>query len=792
MSSISKFNKVDKASIAKVMGVSVASINKIIGINWTSDAVTRLLIGIGSGLFTVNNNQLESQGSDFKANLGHNTDGVNTTSPSNVCTSKVVLASSFSTHANIFTDTTGSTWAWGTGTSGQLGDNTITNKSTPIAVCVPANKTFVQLSISQLHCLALDQNGQIWAWGDNANGQLGDNTATCRSTPVAVCIPANKTFCSIHAAWQYSLAVDKDGVGYAWGFNGSGNLGNNDAVSTSSPVVIAGNHTWSKITGQYYHTYGLDTTGIVWAWGKGIGYLLGDGTSTAKSTPIAVCMPSNTTFVDLVSIESAGIAQTNQGALWSWGTNNYGTLGNNTNSFLSTPTAVCLPSGKTVSKLFVGASTVTNYYDNQLIALMTDGSYWIWGANSMGNFDCFSNLSSYPALFNRFPRQNSINSLSYSAIDSYVDNYSPTSGSIKNNIENHLIETGTTNVWAWGANESGCLGDNTTTARTSPVKVCVPSGKTFVQIYSGYKATLALDSDGNGWGWGLATYGALGNNTFTGNVTSPKAMCMPANKCFIKMAAGQQHGVGIDQNGQAWAWGLGMKGVIGDNTAVSKRTPVAVCMPANTTFVDVVCSLDQYTVNALDSTGKLWAWGIITGSFGGVPSITSVSSPIPICMNANLTISKIITKYSGTSMLALDVDGKLWAWGTNRQGEMGTNASGGCQSVIAVCMPSSVTVIDIWKGQFSSFARDTQNRIWAWGWCTFLNPLGQTAAYSSPVIMNTSNLGNRTIKEIRSTGYYGNIITTDNLMWTWGDYVTGTYFDYTIKPYAVSPTCITF
>jgi len=83
----------------------------------------------------------------------------------------------------------GEVWCWGDGGYGQLGDNVaLTDKSSPVSV-VGAH-SFVAISMGQFHSAGLKANGEVWCWGYNAPGQLGDNTATSRSSPVLVVGPA--------------------------------------------------------------------------------------------------------------------------------------------------------------------------------------------------------------------------------------------------------------------------------------------------------------------------------------------------------------------------------------------------------------------------------------------------------------------------------------------------------------------------------------------------------------------------------------------------------------------------
>ena len=89
-------------------------------------------------------------------------------------------------HSLFISGSSGRAWAWGSNNIGQLGDNSIISKRTPVSV-LGATKTFCQISGGGSHTVAIDKNGRVWAWGLNSSGELGDNSITSRRTPVRVC-----------------------------------------------------------------------------------------------------------------------------------------------------------------------------------------------------------------------------------------------------------------------------------------------------------------------------------------------------------------------------------------------------------------------------------------------------------------------------------------------------------------------------------------------------------------------------------------------------------------------------
>jgi len=232
----------------------------------------------------------------------------------------------------------GSVWAWGNNGSGRLGDNTTIAKSSPVSI-VGGFQDWVQISAGGAHSVALRANGSAWAWGSNLNGRLGDNTITNRSSPVSV-IGGFLDWVQISAGRSHSAALRANGSAWAWGYNGSGRLGDDTTTTTSSPVsVVGGFNDWVQISAGYAHTIALRANGSAWAWGYNGSGRLGDDTLIDKSSPISVVSG----FSDWVQV-SAGryhsAALRADGSAWAWGSNGNGRLGDNTTIAKSSPVSV--------------------------------------------------------------------------------------------------------------------------------------------------------------------------------------------------------------------------------------------------------------------------------------------------------------------------------------------------------------------------------------------------------------------------------------------------------------------
>jgi alpha-tubulin suppressor-like RCC1 family protein len=231
-------------------------------------------------------------------------------------------------------DFRGKLWSWGYNYYGQLGDNSTFNKSTPFAI-LGTNKTFCQISASSNTSLGIDLRGKLWGWGYNNHGQLGDNSTARKYTPVAI-LGINKTFCQIFASSYNSSGLDCHGKLWCWGYNYSGQLGDNTIIDKYTPVAVYGNKTFCQISGGYSYSLGLDFRGKVWSWGTNVNGQLGDNTIINKCTPVAVY--GNKTFCQIYGSHNyTSFGVDFSGKLWGWGNNNYGQLGNGESYITMTP-----------------------------------------------------------------------------------------------------------------------------------------------------------------------------------------------------------------------------------------------------------------------------------------------------------------------------------------------------------------------------------------------------------------------------------------------------------------------
>lgn len=241
----------------------------------------------------------------------------------------------FSHTAGVTND--GNLYVWGSNGQGQIGDGTTIIKSSPVTVVGGINGwSYVGAGYSHTIGIA---NGIAYAWGNN-NGRLGDGTTLNRSSPVTV-VGGITNWKHVSTNMTHNLGVTSYGNVYCWGSNSYGQLGDGTIVTRSSPVTIVGGITnWKQVSAGGDHSLGVTEDGIAYAWGIN-GGRIGDGFIVNRSSPVTVVGGiTNWAQVSAGFNSSAGISN---GVLYAWGTNisnGAGNLGNNTALNTSSPVTV--------------------------------------------------------------------------------------------------------------------------------------------------------------------------------------------------------------------------------------------------------------------------------------------------------------------------------------------------------------------------------------------------------------------------------------------------------------------
>jgi alpha-tubulin suppressor-like RCC1 family protein len=224
----------------------------------------------------------------------------------------------------------GTVWGWGDNSGGELGITGFPNGQ-PHPVQVVGISDVVAIAAGYNYSLALKSDGTVWAWGSQVYGELGTGASSGNpnTTPTQV-VGLSGVVVAIAAGYaNHSLAVQSDGTVWAWGNNAYGELGNGTINNSNVPIQVPGLSGMIAVAAGYEFSLALKNDGTVWAWGLNAYGALGTATTTNHS---AVPLQAAISGVVAVSAGTHSLALRNDGTVWAWGYNQYGELGNGTNS----------------------------------------------------------------------------------------------------------------------------------------------------------------------------------------------------------------------------------------------------------------------------------------------------------------------------------------------------------------------------------------------------------------------------------------------------------------------------
>ncbi|HEX2315386.1 MAG TPA: S8 family serine peptidase [Thermomonospora sp.] len=268
--------------------------------------------------------------------------------------------------------TDGTVWAWGDNDQGQLGNGTATDSATPVQVSGIANAVGISAG-GDGHALAVLADGTVKAWGDNDQGQLGNGTTTDSASPLTVLTGASAQPGTVAAGGGHSLVVLADGTVRAWGDNANGQLGNGGTADSLTPVQVGGLSGVEQVSAGRQHTLALLSDGTARAWGDNSRGQLGNGTTTDSGTPVQAAGLTSVSGVAAGGFHS--LATVSGLHRWAWGANDEGRLGDGTTTDRHTPVDIAVSAGGSV---MVGGLRHTVAASATMLPLE------VWGANDKG------------------------------------------------------------------------------------------------------------------------------------------------------------------------------------------------------------------------------------------------------------------------------------------------------------------------------------------------------------------------------------------------------------------------
>ena len=287
----------------------------------------------------------------------------------------------------------GTLWCWGENWNGEFGNGTTISSNIPVKIST--GHIWTKISAGGYHTCGVDDSGTLWCWGDNFSGQLGNGTNDNSLIPVKVQFPDNVTIQTVSAGGFHTCAVDYNNDLWCWGRNDYGQVGNDSTENVNVPVKIENTFPlpWIDISAGTFISCGIDTYGGLWCWGKNDKGQLGDIRFGEE-----LHSPKQRVFhgIHIASVSAAedhGCAIDISHSLICWGDNDYGQLGVGNEDEINMPVKVMNDNGTRWKSVSVGIS--------RTCGIDSDGISWCWGANSIGGNDYY--LLGDSSAFSMFP-----------------------------------------------------------------------------------------------------------------------------------------------------------------------------------------------------------------------------------------------------------------------------------------------------------------------------------------------------------------------------------------------------
>jgi alpha-tubulin suppressor-like RCC1 family protein/phosphodiesterase/alkaline phosphatase D-like protein len=835
--------------------------------------ILSLAAGSGHSLALCADGTLAAWGSNSSGQLGNNSttssDVPVAVDQTGVLAGKVVVAIAAGRGFNLVLCRDGTLVAWGAN-GGNLGNNTFSDSWIPVSVDqsgVLAGKKVISIAAGENHALALCLDGTIAAWGSNSSGQLGVNNTGIYSSRVPVevvkgSVLTGKTITAVGAGSDFSFALCSDSTLAAWGNNGNGQLGNNTTTSALLPVavtrtgVLAGK-TITGVSGGGSHVLALCSDSTLAAWGYNGDGQLGNNSTTRSTVPVLVNRTGVLSGKTIISVSAGivhGLAVCSDGTLASWGGNSSGQLGNNSTTSTKVPVLVNSSALRPGERRVAAATSSTAEHNRALVASPPRALANTWVASSIS--DTGANLAGSVIANGTATTVK----FEYGLTQSYGLSIAATPSSVSGTLPTPVSAT-----------VSGLLPGKTYHYRVVATNAGGTSVGTNMTFTTGTAATLAgLTSDGGNLlpsfdpavlNYSLAVPNTMAGVTFTPLVTHPGATVKVGG---VSVVSGSASGVinlnvgnnpipvavtsadgaqtltymvtvsrlpdvfafnsagdvpltvrDFDASGKTATFALGHAPIPGsvlkwiENTGFEPIRGEFDNLPQGQTVVVTHHGIAySFVVNYFGGTGndleliwannRLFAWGRDIAGVLGNKTVTDDSLvPVPVDQSGVLAGKTIIAESAGLGFsLALCSDGTLASWGANGSGQLGNSTSGVSEVPVPVDTSGVLAgkrVIAITSGASHSLALCTDGTVAAWG----VNQSGQLGNNDAswigpPVLVNaTGALTGKKVIAISAGDSHSLALCSDGSMAAWGRNLYGQLGNNSSKdsatPVAVDP-----
>lgn len=703
-------------------------------------------------------------------------------------------------------------YTWGSNTFYATVQGIVTG-STQVPTFVTSFTDIADIGYGLSNIVVLKQDGTLWSAGRNSFNQCGLNTAT---TPITAFtqIGTDTDWAKISiGSYFYGMAIKTNGKLYSWGLNDAYQTAQGTSSGdTPSPTQVGTDTDWASVSAGVQVVFAIKTNGTMYSWGSNLGGATAQGTS-AGNTTTPTQVGTDTDWASVSTGSQATLAIKTTGTLWGAGYQGNGNIG--------------LGSGSADITSMTQVGSATNWSlvscgDGVSAIIKTNGTLYTCGINSNG---ATGQNTTVGTIFT--PTQ----------VGSATDWVRCVVGGATVGNRFCIAVKGAGELWAWGSNNVYQLGDNSTTNSLVPIQISLVSGWVKLAAGSLNSAATGVAGDGLLYSFGSNLAGATGQNTTTGDTTTPTVAVSSNNNWVMLSAAGsggptKACSAGLLSDGTLWTWGSNNNGsasVTGSIAQGSVTTQLSVPTKVGVATDWVWITQGSYGGLAIKTNGTMYSWGTDSsgqlGQGGGATFYytptqvgsdtdwakvwTSIDHTFAIKTNGTLWVCGANVSYQtgrGTSAgqtttftqvgsatnwtwltpiteggVGIRADGTAWSWGTDYYGELGQGGGGSVKTA-----PTQIGALTTWARSYGSassmyvtFLIKTDGTLWVCGQNqNYATGLGTNAGNTTTI----TQVGSATWLSIGTVGdatgvNFGAIgLRSDHTIWSWGsnaNYQTG-------------------
>ena len=631
---------------------------------------------------------------------------------------------------------------WGMNYFGQLGDDAQPQSTLPVAVLDTAS--YLTVTLGGNHTCALTTAQTVRCWGANYRGQLGDGFATSRATPADV--PTLSNTAAVVAGYDHTCALTTAGAVSCWGDNYYGQLGDGSVGSARTvPVPLAGFEERAlALAAGMYHTCLLTDAGAVFCWGRNERGQLGDGTTIAHSTPVTVAgLTQGVVAISAKWGRTCALLQEKQGrAIQCWGDTIHG-------DYTTTPVAVPLVGVPTdITAIATGAAHSCLLAKHADAPSALPSQVYCWGipfALGIGQ-GTSSTATLTPTLV--LDGASAVRSISAGGYYTCA-----------------LADHG--RIQCWGDNTYGVLGDRTAGTQKRPLPALALESVQQMGLSSWHSCGIVNQGARC---WGNNSFGQLGDGSTVDRTLSVSAHGLTQGVALI--ASGRYHTCAVQNHDgvadQVRCWGRNRSGQLGDGTTTDRYVPTTV---AGLTEEILAIQTKEAHTCVITANRRVKCWGENAYGQLGDGSTQNRLTPVDVALPPAVTVAAIAVGV--THSCALTPDGSVYCWGSNTAGELG-NGSTQDQLLPVAVQTLGAPATQLTAGEHLTCAALGSQGVSCWG----DNRVGQlgsgSAGGQSLTPLPVGNVENQEIISLSSGHTHTCAVTAVGAVFCWGNGELGT------------------